>query len=352
MRTSCSMTSVVRYAGLLLLSVVLVLLTACERTPEPVRFNGSTMGTTYHVTVPALPEGLDIETIQSRFDELLQNVNGEMSTYQPDSVISEFNRSESTDWFPVSPAFARVTQTALELSRLSDGAYDVTVAPLIELWGFGAKFPDSEAIPDDASIQQALARTGFEKVELQTQPFAIRKHSAKVTMDLSSIAKGYGVDVLAAYLESVGITDFLVEIGGELRAAGKSERGDAWRIAVEKPVAGERSVQRVIELRDVGIATSGDYRNYFEKDGKRYSHMIDAATGRPVTHRLASVTVLADTAMLADGWATTLMLLGEEKGYALAERRGLAAYFIYRQADAFEVRETEAFTRITGEHAS
>ena len=157
---------------------------------------------------------------------------------------------------------------------------------------------------------------------------------------------------MANYLESVGISDYLVEIGGELRASGLSDRGDAWRIAVEKPESGERSVQRVVELRNVGVATSGDYRNYFEKDGQRYSHVIDASTGYPVKHRLASVTVLADTAMLADGWATALMVLGEEKGYALAEEQGLAAYFIFRRAEGFETLETPVFTQMIAKTSS
>ncbi len=345
MKTSCSTILAADSRRLLLLWAVL--LAACDSEPRPHLFQGATMGTTYSITLPRLPEGLGESQLQREFDQRLARVNREMSTYEADSTISRFNRSDSTDWVAVSPAFAEVTRTALELSLLSDGAYDITVAPLVDLWGFGAGDYSDARVPADDEIALALKTIGYQRLELRTTPPAIRKRTPGLTIDLSSIAKGYGVDVLADYLESLGLKDFLVEVGGELRASGLSHRGDRWRIVVEKPVAGERSVQRVIEIDGQGIATSGDYRNYFEQNGIRYSHIIDARTGKPITHSLASVTVLADTAMRADGWATMLLLLGEEAGFELARRQEIAAFFIVSQAPGFATRETAEFTRLT-----
>jgi len=306
------------------------------------------MGTSYSITLAQLPEGLNESQLRQAFDDILVRVNGEMSTYQEDSTISRFNQSTGVDWVPVSRAFVEVTGTALELSRLSGGVYDITVAPLVELWGFGRVDKYQDRVPTDEEIELARANTGYDRLELRVSPPAIRKLRPELTINLSSIAKGYGVDVLAEYLRSLGLRDFLVEIGGELRADGRSPRGDSWRIALEKPVSGERSVQRVIEVGDLGVATSGDYRNYFEKNGVRYSHIIDARTGRPISHALASVTVLAETAMRADGWATVLLLLGEDAGFELAQRQQVAAFFIVAQAAGFATRETEQFTRLSG----
>jgi thiamine biosynthesis lipoprotein len=332
----------------LALLLAAALLAACQSEPQAYQFQGSTMGTTYSITLARLPEGLSEQQLQREFDDRLAGLNGEMSTYLEDSTISRFNRANDSDWFAVSAAFVELSRTALELSRLSDGAYDITAAPLIELWGFGSDRKLDDRVPTDAEIASARARTGYDRFELRATPPAIRKLDPRLTIDLSSIAKGYAVDVLAEYLASLGLRDFLVEIGGELRASGRSHRGDQWRIVIEKPVSGGRSVQRVIEIEDTGVATSGDYRNYFEENGIRYSHIIDAKTGKPITHALASVTVLDATAMRADGWATVLLLLGEEVGYELAARQEIAAFFVVAQAAGFSTRETAKFTRLTG----
>ena len=329
----------------LLLGVTL--LSACDSEPEAYQFSGATMGTRYNVTLPRLPDGHSESQLQQAFEDYLARINMEMSTYQPESTISRFNRAGAGEWFEVSSDFVEVTQAALKLGELSDGRYDVTIAPLVNLWGFGSEGYSGDRVPADEEIATARAKTGQRRLELKDTPPAIRKQTAGIALDLSSIAKGYGVDVLAEYLESVGTVDYLVDIGGDLRANGRSQRGDIWRIAIEKPVSGQRSVQRVVEITDFSIATSGDYRNYFEKNGVRYSHIIDAQTGKPVTHALASVTVLAENAMLADGWATVLLVLGEEAGYELASREDIAAFFIYAQAEGFATRETAKFTRLT-----
>lgn len=343
-------TSVAKYVVYVLLAVFLAACSA-ESEPQPQLFHGPTMGTTYSVTLPQLPQGLAFSELQARFDQLLVDINAEMSTYQSDSAISQFNRSEDTAWFSVSTSFVHVVQSAQRISELSLGAYDITLGPLVELWGFGAKMTadGQDLVPSDNDIAAVLATLGYGKLTVQEQPPALRKALPELRIDLSSIAKGYAVDVIADYLESAGAQDYLVEIGGELRASGLSARQDDWRIAVEKPVVGERSIQRVIALKDMSVATSGDYRNFFEQQGKRYSHMIDAKTGKPVTHNLASVTVLSPKAMDADGWATALMALGEDAGYELADQQNIAAYFIYRDGSGvFQTKETKAFTKIAG----
>jgi thiamine biosynthesis lipoprotein len=221
-----------------------------------------------------------------------------------------------------------VRQAAI-ISGRTNGAYDVTVGPLVNLWGFG-RSGRRDAPPSSDEIEALLPRIGYDKLEAQTQPPALRKAAADLEVDLSSIAKGWGVDQLADLLEREGIRNYLVEIGGELRAAGSKSPGQPWRIAVERPIAGQRSVQRVVNLTDVAMATSGDYRNFFEQGGQRYSHTIDPRSGLTVQHRLASVTVFASTCAEADGWATALMALGDRLAPAVADRHGIEALFIVR----------------------
>ena len=308
------------------------------------------MGTTYNITLPELPEALTAELLQAEIDARLEAVNAEMSTYIPDSVISTFNESDSTQWYPVSADFASLVSLALDISEASSGSYDVTVGPLVELWGFGASRPGEgggDRVPTDLEIAQAKERTGYDKLFARAEPPAIRKVQGNLRIDLSSIAKGYGVDQIATLLDDKGLTDYLVEIGGELRVQGQSPRGDAWKIAVEKPDAGLQSVQRIISVGDTAMATSGDYRNFFEKEGKRFSHTIDPESGRPVAHSLASVTVLSQDTATADGWATALMALGDKQGPAVAENQELAAFFIIRTDSGFAFRETSVFTELT-----
>ncbi|MDQ2696642.1 MAG: FAD:protein FMN transferase [Pseudomonadota bacterium] len=329
-------------AHLLLLSAAL-LLAACA--PEPAAFTGSTMGTRYSVRVTALPEGVDAPALQEGVDAVLRRVNDQMSTWQEDSELSRFNRSTGSDWFPVSADLVTVVEEARRISRLSGGAFDVTVGPLVNLWGFGPPQGDRKP-PDEAQIQEAKARVGYGRIQVRASPPAIRKDRPDVYVDLSAIAKGYGVDKVAEYLESQGIDQYMVEIGGEVRARGHNPQGVAWRIGIERPNPGlERSVQRVMHIDGQALATSGDYRNYYEQDGVRLSHTIDPRTGRPIRHTLASVTVLSDTAMRADGLATALMVLGPEEGYALALREKLAAYFIAKSPEGFVEKTTPDIDR-------
>lgn len=322
------------------------LLTACgQSATEPLRLSGATMGTSWSaVIVPSAtgqPPAQD--KLQQEMAAILVTVNNQMSTWQADSELSRFNAHHSADWFPVSPALVRVIQTAQQVSELSGGVYDVTVGPLVNLWGFGAGKTGAPAVPDLAALEAAMQKVGYQKLETRSEPPALRKLHPQLYVDLSSIAKGYGVDQLAAYLDGLGIKNYMVEIGGEIHTRGKSPRGDDWRIAIEKPVALERSVQQGLRLPGGGLATSGDYRNFFTAEGQRYSHTFDALTGQPVKHSLASVSVLAENTMLADAYATMLMAMGEVKGKAFVLEKGIDAYFIWRTDEGFAAFATDGF---------
>ncbi len=331
-----------------LVGVLLVLfLGSCSQGSSkqaPFRYSGWTMGTAFHVTVAGIPNRLPVEKLKAGIDRRLNDVNGSMSTFLEDSELSRLNQSRSTDWLPVSDHLATVLAEAQRISRLTDGAFDVTVGPLVNLWGFGPEKRDADDLPASAEIAALMRKCGYLNLQVRETPPSVRKLLPEIYIDLSAIAKGYGVDRVADYLESAGIKDYLVEIGGEVRVKGKSRRGDAWRIGIEKPAPGQRVVEKVLVLDDMAVATSGDYRNYIEVDGQRFSHTIDPRTGRPITHKLASVTVLSHTTMTADALATGLMVLGPDAGFDLAEQRAWAALFIIKAANGFIEKPTTAFS--------
>ncbi len=326
------------------------LLAGCGPREQTLRLVGQTMGTSWSVQVSRPPAGLDQAALYARISAELAAVNDQMSTYQTDSELSRFNAADSTDWFRVSAELVRLVDSALAISMLTDGAFDVTVGPLVNLWGFGPAVT-ADQLPAQAEIDAARARVGWGLLATRTEPPALRKARADLYVDLSAIAKGYGVDRLAAVVAEAGITDYLVEIGGELYGRGLNAAGEPWQIAIERPDPGRRAVLQVVALQDRAMATSGDYRNFFELDGARYSHTIDPATGRPVDHQVASVTVLAERCAEADAWATALLVLGPERGRALADARGLAALFVERVAaagpedDALRLTESAAFAQ-------
>lgn len=321
--------------------ITVLLLAACGNT-QPLQFSGRTMGTGYQVQISRFPERLDPDAIAQKLDARLVEINAQMSTYQQDSELSRFNRQQTTDWFPVSPQLAQVVAKAQEISDYSDGAFDVSVGPLVNLWGFGPS-PHLDAAPAAEAIQAAQAAIGYQHLQVRQEPPALRKQRPALYVDLSAIAKGYAVDVLAEYLQGLGIKNYLVEIGGEVRVRGSNPQGQPWRIAVERPSAGTRAVQRVVRLNGQAVATSGDYRNYFEQDGQRYSHTIDPRNGYPIKHRLVSVSVIHPDCMSADGLATALMVLGPQAGQDLAVKLGLAALFIVKTDDGFSEHYTPAF---------
>ncbi len=296
------------------------------------------MGTQYHIRLPVISSNHDAphwKQLQYDIDALLLAINKEMSTYITDSSISRFNQSKNTNWFPISREFLSVINTAQSVSLTSRGAFDITVMPLVNLWGFGTL--NKTSIPSQQQIEYSLNQIGYQSLQTRQQPAAIRKQKPELSIDLSAIAKGYAVDAIGILLEKRGIKRYLVEIGGEIRVRGKNKQNQAWRIAIEKPTTLARSVQQGVLLKDGAIATSGDYRNYYEKEGKRYSHTINPKTGYPIAHKLASVTVLNKSAMIADAQATAIMVLGEKQGKVYAQQQGLRVYMIIRSEKGFSV---------------
>ncbi|MEM7226899.1 MAG: FAD:protein FMN transferase [Pseudomonadota bacterium] len=315
-----------------------------EAREDLVSLNGTTMGTTYSLKLVDVPSRIDVAALADEVDAVLETVNRQMSTYRQDSEISAFNRAAAGAWAPLSGDSRAVIEEALRVSRLTGGAFDPTVGPVIDLWGFG---PDAgePRVPSAEEIAAAHRMVGYTQLETRETPTAAAKHLAGLRLDLSGVAKGFGVDQVAQYLAARGIENHLVEVGGELRTAGHGPSGQAWRIGIEKPTAKPGDLQRVVELTDQGLATSGDYRLFFEREGRHYSHIVDPKTGRPVEHNLASATVVADTTMEADALSTSLLVLGPEAGMALAEAHDIAAFFIAASGEAFTASASPAFDR-------
>lgn len=330
----------VRVAGLVFLALMA---SACSAPAPPVaELKGPTMGTRYSVRLSPAPDDDTLTRLQLRIDERLRMISAQMSTYLKDSDLMRFNRSTSTDWQSVPPELIEMVRRAARVSDRTHGRYDITIGPLVNLWGFG-NAGDRDRPPAESEIDDTLSVIGYRKLEWRNEPPALRKRHAGLEIDLSSIAKGWAVDEVGALLGRQGIQDFLVEIGGETLARGTKADGSAWRIAIERPDDARRIVQGGLAVRDLAIATSGDYRNFFEHEGQRFTHTIDPQTGRPIRHRLASVTVLADNCADADAWATAMMALGEVDGPPLADELGLAALFIVRDGDSLREQTTKAF---------
>lgn len=306
-------------------------------------FAGQTMGTTWEVKVASESFSPNEQRrTAAAAQAALDHVDGLMSTWNPDSEVSRLNAWSERGSFRLSRETSDVLAVANEISELTEGAFDVTVRPLVNAWGFGA-VDGPAAAPSAEALAALRERVGWRKLSVDPRAPSIRKAHPGTEVDLSAIAKGFGVDQVAEALLALGHRDFLVEVGGELRASGVRLDGAPWRVAIEQPDSPIREIHEVIELRDLSMATSGDYRNYYEEAGVRISHTIDPREGRPIRHRLASVTVLHAKAVYADAWATALNVLGPEAGYALAEREGLAVYFIQR-AESPEAGTPRQFT--------
>ena len=324
------------------LFVWLLILSGCNGQPEKrvLSVSGATMGTTYTVKwVSVEPDS--VERIGARLEQSLLAVNQSMSTYIDDSELSRFNQAAAGYSTVVSAGLFEVLQLAQSISESTQGAFDVTVGPLVNLWGFG---PDGRVThaPEQEQIDRARQRVGYQHLTLDAQTQRVTK-AVDLYVDLSAIAKGDGVDELARVMEHEGVDSYLVEIGGELRARGLKPDGSGWLIAIESPVDIGREVQRVITVHETGVATSGDYRNYFQEDGVRFSHTLDPLTGRPITHQLASVTVLRPTCAEADALATALTVMGDERGYQYAIDNDIAAFFIVKSGAGFVERMTPQF---------
>ena len=327
-------------AGLVML--VAMQLVACgEGPPLVAELAGRTMGTSYSIKLSPAPDATLGASLQRQVERRLDEINAQMSTYRPDSDLSRFNQTLHTDWQPQPEPVVALVEQAAKISQLSGGGYDVTVGPLVNLWGFGTS-GNRETAPTQEEINGVLKRVGFRQLHTRKNPPALRKDVAALEVDLSSIAKGWAVDQLAELVQTQGFDNYLVEIGGEVRAQGEKSPGKPWRIAIEQPSFDARSVQRVVTLRDTAMATSGDYRNFFVDGDQLYSHTIDPQTGQTVRHRLASVTVLAEDCAMADAWATALLALGEQRAARLADSIGLKALFIVRSADGLEEKHSRA----------
>jgi len=305
---------------------------------------GGIFGTSYHINV-VLPEDPErLQTLGQGIEEALEGVDAAMSTWREDSELSRFNqRQDQSEWVTLSPALFAVIKRGVEISQLTNGAFDITIGPVVNLWGFGPQArPDK--IPEPEVLEDILAATGYHFLELDEENRSIRA-SRPQYIDLSAIAKGYGVDVVAGYLDTQQVQGYLVEIGGEIRVKGRKPDGSAWRLAVEEPTEKyERVVNKIIAMDKDAMATSGDYRNYYESEGQRYSHTIDPASGRPVDHNLASVTVITEDCMTADALATAFTVMGFEQAQAFATRENIPAYFITRGDAGFETHQTPAFS--------
>lgn len=323
--------------------IPIVALTAClpEDGPELIIVEGETMGTTYSVTVFDPPEGATEEGILDRIETVLADVNGKMSNWDPNSEISLFNKSTSVDPIEISPDMAFVMDAANEIHGLSGGKFDVTVAPLIQLWGFGPARP-GDPVPSESEIFAALGQVG-QSTHLTLHGQTLKKAFPGVSVNLSAIAKGYGIDRIATALKEDGFENTLVEIGGDLATRGSAPGNREWTIGIELPGANAKTISARVRVPENGMATSGDYRNYFEEDGVRYSHIIDPTTGSPVVHTTASVTVIAEDAMMADGLATALLAIGGHAAHQVAVSNNIAAFFINRKGDTFESTYTSAF---------
>lgn len=336
----------------LILLAPLFFLAAClfDKDPETVRLSGETMGTTFNIT--AIGEDLDEDALAARVNAALAAVNASMSNWDPNSEVSRFAKSDSTDPQPVSAEFAKVIAAANEVHAQSGGMFDVTLGPLIQLWGFGSREP-ADPIPAEADIAAAMETIGQTRLlTLDEGALTLAKGRPDTQVFLAAIAKGYGIDAVAAELAAEGIEHYMVEIGGDLVTKGTNPDGKPWSIGVETPEPGAQgSIERVVPVSDMGMATSGDYRNFFTHEGQRYSHIIDPTTGRPITHLTTSVTVLAEDAMMADAWATAMLVLGAERGLEVADDHDIAVFFISRGAaggeETYITAESAAFAAAT-----
>lgn len=311
---------------------ILILFAACDRSAHQstqlLEIQGETMGTTYTVkyypgpTTPSLPE------LRGMIDGRLKELNQHISTYIPNSTISKFNQDQSTSWHNVNPQFIAGLEIAEQVHQATGGTYDPTVGPLVNLWGFGPG-PKRMAPPSDQEIQAARERVGLDKLEIDRVELRIRKRHPELYLDFSSLGQGMGMDMMRDILERYQIKNYLVNIGGEYTTKGKKTTGP-WKIAVEAPHQERGVVQRIVELGDRSICTSGNYRQFFESGGKRYAHTIDPSTGIPVQHKLISASVIdeSSSALTADTWATALLSVGPERAQEMAEKNALAAFFI------------------------
>ena len=322
-----------------------MMLTACDKTPpKPVEMTGEALGTTYSIKIVDFPSNYSVEQLHQKLRTVITSVDHMMSIHRDDSEVSRFNSYSTSDWIKTSPELFKVVEEAQRISQLSGGAFDITLAKVIDLWGFGESMRES-VIPPQAEINEALANSGYHLLKVSQQNQSIKKTIPGLGLNLSAIAKGFAVDEVARALLNEGVESYLVEIGGEIRTKGKKAPGNPWRVAIEKPGFYQQGLFKIIELEDQSLATSGDYRKFFEIEGKRYAHTISPETGYPVDNGIASVSVIDSSCMTADALATAFVSMGFEKGSLLAEKHQLAVLWILRSGDELVVKRSTAFNK-------
>ncbi len=329
----------------LLFAVILLASCAPNSEPQPQVLEGRIFGTFFEVSVGVQHE-FNPEEIEAGVMDVLNEIDRQMSTYRQDSVLVAVNKTPVGEPVAVPDELFYVLALGYDIAEVSSGAYDYTVGGLVNLWGFGPEASITKA-PSETELQQRLHEVGYQNVVLDAENKTVTRLT-DVFIDLSGIAKGYAVDEVSDYLHSMGLSNHLVNIGGDLMAQGKRSENRAWRIGIEAPNDTRQVVRHILPLRDVAMLGSGDYRNYFEHEGVRYSHTISPITGRPIAHKLAAVNVLGDNAAEADAFATVLLVLGEELGLAFANQYDIGALFIYRDGEDFNSVMSERFER---EHA-
>jgi len=331
---------------ILSLSVLLMLslaLPGCRNSPRETEVTGAAQGTTYHIKMVLHPESAGPEEIEREITATLAEIDAQLSNYRDDSEISHINQQESTDWLPVSREIAGLLVISNTVYRLSGGCYDLTVKPLFDLWGFSRH---ENRVPTDSEIAALLPHIGMSLLEIDAANQRIKKKDPKLKIDLSSIAQGYSVGVVASRLEAMRVKNYLVEIGGEMVVKGRKANGGDWRIGVETPTPLTRNVQKIIDVRQEAgsaVTTAGTYRNFFEENGQTYSHILNPKTGRPVTHHLRSVTVMHESAAWADAWDTALLCVGEQEAKRIAEENNIKALLIYDEDKTLKEYMTKAF---------
>ena len=336
---------------------VCVLLSGCDSATTPTApksaatvLDGKTMGTFWRVSVIGVDEA-KAEALRQKVQAQLDADDRLLSTWKNDSALMRFNHAATTEPWPVSEAMADIVTLSLRIGAKTAGAMDITVGPLVNLWGFG---PDKQPVktPDPQQIAAAKARTGLQHLTVinHADRQYLQKDIPDLFVDLSTVGEGYAADHLARLMEQEGISRYLDSVGGALVSRGMNGDGQPWRVAIQKPTDRENAVQAIVDINGHGISTSGSYRNYYELDGKRISHVIDPQTGRPIDHKLVSVTVIAPTALEADGWDTGLMVLGPERAQEVVRQQGLAVYMIVKEGDGFTTWMSPQFrTFLVGE---
>lgn len=332
-------------AALLLLFLLVMemgdYLTEAKSRASILTASGMAQGTTWHVSVWS-PYGFDLQSLRKGIQREFGRLDSLLSNYNPNSTIERFNASTTVEPIEVGPEIVMLVQTAKEVSDATGGRYDLTIKPLFDLWGFSG---DTLTPPDEKTLHDTLERVGYRKLRI-VSPDRIGKDTPDLRVDLGSIAQGYSVGRIAAVIEASGILNYIVEIGGELQTSGHKPDGAPWRIGVERPLPQGRSVQKALTIRrdrPLAVMTSGTYRHYFDEHGKRYSHILDARTGRPIEHKTVSVTVVHENPTVADAWSTALLCLGQAEGTTVADRHGIAALFITEADNRLEEFTTSAW---------